>query len=443
MNRDITIVGAGWAGLAAAVELSSRGHKVTVYESARHAGGRARDLQHQGRNLDNGQHLMIGAYQQMLQLLHTVGIKEYEVLLRMPQQLTVLDYLQNRPVFKLKLPRLPAPWHLLAGIFKCPSLTGFEKIQTLLRFNALLKNDINQDISVDQWLATAKLPAHYVNYLLKPLCLAALTTHTSEASARAFQTILRQTFNGPASNTDLLIAKTSLGQLFPQAAVYYIQSCGGRVLLEQRVSDITSTGRHVDAIVVNNEHIKIEQLILATPAPVTHKLLESIAACGAIIEQLQQLEHEPVTTVYCQYPITTRLPQPVMGVVNARVEWLFDRRVCEQPGLIAAVISASGDHMNMDKTFLAETVAIELKRLFPDWPEPEDILVIREKRATIRCHSDVDLVRPGIQTPLDNLRLCGDYVYIEENNQAGLPSTLEGAVRSGVKCAQTLLKEST
>ena len=441
MNKEITIVGAGWAGLAAAVELSRNGHKVTLYESAKQAGGRARELEHRGHKLDNGQHLMIGAYQQMLELLQAVGIKEYEVFLRIPQWLCIIDYLQKKPVFELKLPRLPAPWHLLLGIFKCPSLTWPEKIQTLFRFNHLLKKEIPQDTSVDQWLASAKLPAHYVSYLLKPLCLAALTTHTTEASARAFQSVLRQTFNGPACNTDLLIAKTSLGDVFPQGAISYIESQGGQVFMEHRVSKINTSGKHVDSIIVNDKTVEVNQLILATPATVTHKLLQDIVACEPIIEQLQQLDHEPVTTVYCQYATSTRLPQPIMGIINASAEWLFDRRVCEQPGLIAAVISAGGEHMTMDKQALATTITKELQQLFPHWPAPDNVLVIREKHATIRCHSQVDLHRPTIQTALDNLHLCGDYVYIEENNQAGLPSTLEAAVRSGVKCAQNLIKE--
>ena len=97
--------------------------------------------------------------------------------------------------------------------------------------------------------------------------------------------------------------------------------------------------------------------------------------------------------------------------------------------------------MELSNDQLSEKVALELATQFTDWPEAESMLVIREKRATLNCVAGIDKLRPGIKTPIRNLRLCGDYVYIEENNQPGLPSTLEGAMRSGVKCAQQLIQE--
>ena len=130
----------------------------------------------------------------------------------------------------------------------------------------------------------------------------------------------------------------------------------------------------------------------------------------------------------------------MIGIVNATSEWLFDRHVSNQAGLFSAVISAKGQHSEMDNESLIKQVANELSELF-HWPQPDKAFVIREKRATICCKTNIDKFRPPIHTPVNNLKLCGDYVYIESNNQAGLPSTLEGALRSGVKCAQQLIQE--
>ncbi|MDH5735247.1 MAG: FAD-dependent oxidoreductase, partial [Gammaproteobacteria bacterium] len=204
-NHSTIIIGGGWAGLAAAVELSKHNIPVTVFEAAKQAGGRARTVTHNNTLLDNGQHLMIGAYHQMLSLLKTININYRDVFLQIPQQLEIIDLNRQTTVFKLKLPLLPAPINLLTGILSCPSLNLTSKLKTLYKFNKLLKTPLNKDISVEEWLNTAGLPAEYTNYLLKPLCLAALTTHPHEASARIFQTVLQQTFNGQASNTDLLI----------------------------------------------------------------------------------------------------------------------------------------------------------------------------------------------------------------------------------------------
>ena len=443
MTKHVSIIGGGWAGLAAAVELSKNNIPVTVYESAKQLGGRARSVEINGLSVDNGQHLMIGAYQQMLDLLNTVNVTEEDVFYRTPQQIKVMDLKANITAFDLKLPKLPTPLNILFGMLRCPSLSFSEKIQALYRFNSLLNKRIKQDISVDQWLNKARLPTHYIEYLLKPLCLAALTTHTHEASAKVFQTVLQQTFNGPGSNTDLLIPKKDLGSIFPAAAKNYIESKGGKVFLEHRVSQINYNRLQATSIIINNKTIDTEQLILATPSYTTSKLLSLIETCEPVCQKLNKLEYEPVTTVYLQYPENISLPIPMMGMINATSEWIFDRQYCNQPGLIASVISATGPHLNMNKQALAQKVEEELNQLFPHWPKAESATSICEKRASFRCLTDIDSIRPSINTPINNLKLCGDYVHIEEKNQPGLPSTLEAALQSGVKCAQLTIQDTT
>ncbi len=440
MTKHVTIIGGGWAGLAAAVELSKKNIPVTVYESAKQLGGRARSVKINHLAVDNGQHLMIGAYQQMLDLLKTINVIEKDVFYRAPQQIKIINLKTNETAFDLKLPKLPAPLNLLFGTLQCPSLSFTEKFQTLYHFNNLLKKNINQDISVDQWLNNSRLPDNYIKYLLKPLCLAALTTHTHEASARIFQAVLQQTFNGPSSNTDLLIAKKNLSNIFPEAAKNYIESRGGKVHLKHRANQINLNNHQAVSVIINEKTIDIDQLILATPAYATSKLLSSIKVCEPVCDKLNKINYEPVTTVYLQYPESISLPVPMMGMVNSTGEWIFDRQYCKQPGLIACVISATRSHLEMENKILAQKIEIELKQLFPHWPEAKSSAVICEKRASFRCLPDIDSIRPAINTPIKNLKLCGDYVYIEEKNRPGLPSTLEGTLQSGVKCAQLTIQ---
>lgn len=440
-NSRILIAGAGWAGLAAAVELSRQQIPVTLVESAKHIGGRARSVTLDGHTLDNGQHLMIGAYHQLLQLLSITGVNESSVFHRLPHQIDMRDINTGHSLFQLSLPKLPAPLHLLLGMLGTPSLSLKQKFLTLIRFNRLLNRSIDQDMSVDHWLASAKLPEAYTELLLKPLCLAALSTATHQASAKSFQSVLQQTFNGPAANTDLLIPKTDLGQVFPQAARSYIECHGGEVLTGQRLEHIELKNARVHSVIINQQSYECDGLVLATPPQVTEKLLSSIPGCSSIVRQLNQLAYEPITTIYLKYPESVRLDKPMLGLLNATAEWLFDRRYCQQPGLMAAVISASGPHMTMDNAQLAETISQQLARLYPYWPQPETSWVIREKRAGFSCQPGIDQHRPGIDTSIANLNLCGDYVKTEPNSQAGLPSTLEGALRSGVECARRLTQQ--
>jgi uncharacterized protein with NAD-binding domain and iron-sulfur cluster len=127
----------------------------------------------------------------------------------------------------------------------------------------------------------------------------------------------------------------------------------------------------------------------------------------------------------------------MVGMVDTTSQWLFDRELCQQPGLISVVISGTGSHMSMDNASLTRHVIDEIHQLYPKWPEPMQSMVIREKRATFHCSPDIHKIRPRNQTSLQGLLLAGDYT------DTGLPATLESAVRSGIRSAKTILKMQT
>lgn len=440
--QRIAIIGGGWAGLAVAIELCQHGHAVSVYESSPQLGGRARSIEWNGMTLDNGQHLVIGAYQQLLSLLNTMQADIGKLFKRLPHHMLMLDARTADTLFELKLPTFPAPLHLLFGVLKIPQLSLLEKFQLLLRFNKLLNTPLIKDTNVSNWLAGAGLPKAYTEYLLKPVCLAALTTHPEQASARALQSVLLQTFNAPADHTDLLIPAQDLGRTFPELARQFIEQQGGKLFTRSKVQALQFTRSGVSGIVVNDEPIAFDQVILATPPSATARLLENHSQFTKLCTTLQQLQYEPVTTLYLQFARPVKLAVPMIGVINGLSEWVFERATSGHANLLAVVISAQGEHLTMPPAELSAKIHSELKHIIPGLPELLDSKLIVEKRATIQCSPGVDKFRPGIQTEVSNLKLCGDYVYIEENNQPGLPSTLEGALRSGVKCAQLIIQQS-
>jgi len=440
-SQRIAIVGGGWAGLAAAIELCQHGHTVSVYESAPQLGGRARSIEWNGKTLDNGQHLMIGAYQQMLSLLDSMQVDINILFKRLPHHMLMLDSQSGDTVFELKLPTFPAPLHLLFGVLRIRQLSLLEKIQVLLRFNKLLNTAIQKDTNVSDWLASAKLPKAYVQHLLEPVCLAALTTHPAQASARAFQSVLLQTFNAPADHTDLLIPTQDLGQTFPELAKQFIEQHDGKVFTRTKVQGLQFEDTGVSGIKVDDEQTAFDHIILATPPAITAKLLADRTEFTELCQSIQQLQYEPVATLYLQFNQSISLPTPMIGLLNGLAEWVFERATSGHTDILAVVISAQGEHLNMSQAELTQKVVVELKHAIPDLPELVDSKLIIEKRATIQCSPGVDNIRPGIHTALNKLKLCGDYVYIEENNRPGLPSTLEGAVRSGVKCAQHIIQQ--
>lgn len=440
MNKQgIAIVGGGWAGLAAAVELCKQGHSVDLFESSPQLGGRARSILWNQMTLDNGQHLMLGAYQHMLQCLSTLQADTTKLFKQLPYRMLMLDAQTGQTAFDLQLPTYPAPLHLLFGIFNTPSLCISEKFSLLWRFNTLLKTPIQNDLSVDDWLASAQLPERYITHCLKPICLAALTTHPQQASAKAFQRVLQQTFSGPANFTDLLIPTKNLSEVYPELARAYILQQGGHVHVRHKVQQLNHHGQHIQSILVNGQTLSFDQVILATPAKITAQLLAPIPACELLVKQLQQLSYEPVTTIYLQFSQPVHLPYPMIGLLNGLAEWVFERRLSGHANVLAVVISATGKHLQQPEKQLVAAIYAELKIIIPGLSQLLAHKRITDKRATFQCHPNVDLNRPGIQTLLRNLKLCGDYVYIEEKNVAGLPATLEGALHSGVKCAQSII----
>ncbi len=439
-DKSVLIVGGGWAGLAAGVELARAGRAVTLLESARQAGGRARRValktgESGHLTIDNGQHLLLGACHTLLELLDIVGVPR-ERLLRRPLQLH-LRHLRGRDL-KLTTPPLPAPLHLLAALLGASGLSLRERLAAL-RPGRLLARQAWQpepDISVAALLQRLRQPARLIGALWEPLCLAIMNTPPREASARLFLRVLRDVFLQRRADADLLQARTDLGSLFPDPAIQYIEQRDGHLHLGMRVQALAIEQGRIQGVRVEDSFIPARQVVLATSIPATLDLIRGHAALAPLHARLSRFRFEPITTLYLQYPPGVRLPQPMLGVIGGQAQWLFDRRHCDQPGLIAVIISSRGPHMQAGPDQLSEAIAAELARLFPDWPAPLSRHVIREKRATFSSQVGIDALRPGNATPVEGLWLAGDYTA------TGYPATLEGAVRSGVQCAASIAQQS-
>jgi uncharacterized protein with NAD-binding domain and iron-sulfur cluster len=160
-------------------------------------------------------------------------------------------------------------------------------------------------------------------------------------------------------------------------------------------------------------------------------LLPPVAALNNINTEIGNLEHQPIYTLYLQYPSNVRLPHPMLGLHQRYSQWLFDKgQIAGQSGLLAAVISAEGIHQELSQEELAQKVIAELSEEFGITEPPKWFKVIAEKRATFCCSPN--LKRPTQQTDLPNLLLAGDYTA------GDYPATLEGAVLSGIRCAELL-----
>lgn len=431
----LAVVGAGWAGCAAAVEASRRGHQVTLFERARTLGGRARAVELNGALLDNGQHILLGAYRETLRLMHTVGIRETDAFLRLPLQ---MRYAPESGGMDFIAPRLPAPLHLLTALLRAKGLARADKL-ALARFSSTARWmgwRLHTDCTVAELLERFDQTERLTRLMWRPLCIAALNTAPERASAQVFLNVLRDSLGARRAASDMLLPRVDLTTMFPQHAAALVEKAGGNVVtgctvqailpaaetaqagwtLQSNGDDDAST-QHFDAVIVATDPGRAAELLAALPGAPT----------------LPVFEYEPITTCYLQYDASIRLTQPFLALLDdAKAgnwgQFVFDRGqlAADQAGLLAVVVSASAQAIASGKDALSAAVARQLAQalrqpalLTPRWSK-----VISEKRATFVCTPA--LARPAVETGLENLFLAGDYVASD------YPATLEAAVQSGV-----------
>jgi len=420
--RDVGIIGGGYAGMAAAVALARLGIPVVVYEASRQLGGRARAVEIDQTILDNGQHLLIGAYRETLALLDLVGTPRTS-LLRMPLRWHVL------PRFEFRAARLPAPLHLAVGLLRARGI-GLAARFDCVRFLAWCRRNafrLERDMTVDALLRRYAQDPQLVRMLWEPLCVAALNTPSAEASAQVFLAVLRDGLAAQRSASDLLLPRVDLTSLFPDPAAHYVRERGGDVRLGTAVTRVQPVEDGY-VLATNRGETKHAAAIIATQPYRVPDLAGDIAALAGPLATITAMRYQPIVTVYLRYAAMPGLPLPMTGLSAQFTQWIFDRAaIGGQAGLIAAVISTRGRQQDLTHADLAQRVHDEIAVASPGLPSPLWSRVIEEKRATFACTPD--LPRPDQATALPGLTLAGDYTASE------YPATIEAAVRSGLRCA--------
>ncbi|MEH6434129.1 hydroxysqualene dehydroxylase HpnE [Massilia sp. DD77] len=437
----VLVAGGGWAGCAAAVELQRQGHAVSLVEAARSLGGRARGVEVRGSMLDNGQHILLGAYAETLRLMRGVGVDPDTAMLRLPVQ---MRYPQAGGM-DFAAPRLPAPLHLLAALLKAKGLARADKM-ALARFTTAARWmgwQLYTDCPVAELLERFDQTPRLNRLLWRPLCIAALNTPPERASSQVFLAVLRDSLGAKRrAASDMLLPRLAMGALFPEAAADYLRRQGTDVRTGVKLTGFTALpdGRwHAELGGQEASDATYDAIVLATPPWQAAALLAPHAAAGALTAQLESLAHEPIATCYLQYAPGTRLSLPFYALEDdpAAGRWgqfVFDRGQLDpaQDGLLAVVVSAAAEAASLPQDALAAAIAAQLAQDFKNetFANPAWSQVITEKRATFSCAPG--LVRPGNLTPLPGVLLAGDYTASD------YPATLETAVRSGAGAATAI-----
>lgn len=428
MNRALRVgvIGGGWAGMAAAATLADAGAGVTVFEASRTLGGRARRVDTDAGPVDNGLHILLGAYGETLRLIDRFG-GGTGAYCRLPLTLDIGDR------FRLRCPPWPAPLHLLAGLATARGLTWRDRFSAAQFMAAMRKRRyrIRSQGSVTALLDEFSQTAANREFLWDPLCVAALNTPSAQADAQVFLNVLRDGLDGLAGASDMVLPGVNLSALFPEPAARHVIDRGGAVrtgCAAVRI-DIDAQGLRIisaDATAV------FDAVICAVDAPRLEPLVTALPGMQPILELVRALRFAPIASVYLQYPPPTRLPFPMLGLTDGPAQWVFDRgALCGQPGLFGTVTSSATDVDRTSPAALAASIHSQLEARLGRLPQFGWHRLITEKRATFVCSPG--LRRPPSHTPVAGLHLAGDYI------DSDYPATLESAVRSGLKCARAIL----
>jgi squalene-associated FAD-dependent desaturase len=403
----VHVVGAGLAGLSAAIALCQAGHTATLVEAGPVAGGRCRSYfdRELGLRIDNGNHLLLSGNRAAFSYLDTIGARST---LAMPAE-PMFPFMDReaglRWVLRPNLGRLP--WWVLSRSRRAPGTHASDHL-ALVRL---------RQISNDSTVAASVRSDLFYRRVIEPIALAALNTPPDEALARLLAAVMNETLFRGGNACIPAVARAGLSESLIDPAVAWLAEHGCSLLTGRRVAALRTEGARVTGLDTTEGPMPTAAVVLATPPWVTADLLPG---------QRCPDEFQSILNIHFR---TEADPGPTgfIGLVGGVAEWVFVKQ-----GHVSVTISAANSVVDHDAQAIAEAVwpdvraALNLDGPMPAWR------VVKERRATVAATARQERLRPGAPTHLGNLVLAGDWT------DTGLPGTIEGAIRSGRRAAAAL-----
>jgi squalene-associated FAD-dependent desaturase len=447
-HYDAAVVGAGFAGLSAAVRLARRGARVLVLEARSRLGGRATTFQDRetGHQIDNGQHVLLGCYTETFSFLDDIGAAD-NIHLQSQLGVTMIDGSGRKS--RLDCPPLPPPFQILAGVLDWPALSWKDRL-SVLRMRTpirLARRELSGSSrriaaspgeTVENWLIRNGQTARLREMLWEPLALAALNQPPSQAAAPLFARVLGEMFGRDARAAAIALPTKPLHAMYADPARAYIESHGGSVLTGAPATVRIEAGT-LAAVSSAAERWHPRTVIAAIPWFAIGDLFEGdLSPLGSVLERARAMVSCPVVTVNLWFD-RPLFDEPFIGLPGRAMQWAFDKR----PGFgnggayLSLVSSGASPLLERSNTELIALAAEELLEAIPGTRSSQLLRasVVREPRATFSL-APGQPERPGTETPVRGLYLAGDWIA------TGLPATIESAVRSGHRAADAVTNQA-
>ncbi len=449
-KKEVLIIGGGFSGLAAGVELASLGHHVTLIERKGHLGGRATSTRDAvtGSILDNGQHVLMGCYRETLAFLDRIGTLSK---VHFQRNLVVDFAAPGRSGVRFRSYPLPNPFHLLAGFLAFRGIGWGDKMGAFRLgrfFRRVGRSGPGEEMlrrldqkSVPEWMKELGQSPLIQERFFNPLVYAALNDRPESSSAALLFEVLREAFFSGRRGGRIGLPTVGLSDLYTDAARDTIERKGGHFLLKSPVVRLHFRGREFhEAELEGGRRVSAEVLLVTVPFTALRKILpEAMLYEDPFFRTLPQLGVSPIVAINLWFDreITSK---PFVGFWGTRVHWLFNkgRLLGEGPGYYSLVISGGREELKIQAPELIRLAMDELAMIFPEAAKARLVrsVVLKEPEATLAPAVGVASLRLPQKTPYQNLFLAGDWT------DTGLPATIESAVRSA-KNAVALIDQSS
>ncbi len=408
MPRTVHIIGAGLAGLAAAVELTGRGEIVVVHEATTFAGGRCRSYHDisLGITIDNGNHLLLSGNHAALAYLDALGAASR--LVGPPKAEFPFVDLASREEWTLRFNDGRFPWWIFNPGKRVPDTHAVEYLPLARLLWAAADRSVGEVI---------RFSGTVYERLVRPLLLAALNIDPAAGSAKLAGAVIRETLAAGGRACRPLIAREGLGSTMVEPALALLARRNAPVRFGHQLRALQTSGDVVTALDFGGDNTALapgDAVILAVPP----------YAAAAIVPGLETpTEFRAIVNAHFRIDPAPGQP-PILGLVNATTEWIF-----AFPGRVSTTISAADRLIETPREALAQKIWSEVASVTGLSPTLPPWQIVRERRATFAATPEQDARRPDARTKFANLVLAGDWT------NTGLPATIESAIRSGQRAA--------